>query len=366
MNFGLIMGGSQGHAVSPRSIRGLMSSSVLRLFGLCVVVFALSTTGCSEVRGRRKIQEGNRLYRDGFYKDAVAAFSEAERFVPNFWVLWLNKGYTCRQMIIPGAKTPENMQAAECALASFRRLQELKADDPRGELLYFQTLFDADKFDELAKIYEQRYQKNPRDIDAVTGLIQVYTKWNKLDEALEWYSKKAEIQANNHEAQYAVGVFIWQQLMVKGGGQDKATFDPRLDPNKPKKKQIKIPPPFGQGDIVSQQRIDLADKGIEYLQKAVKLRPNYAEAMVYINLINRQKAYAFFDQPDEWQKCMDQAVEWQRRYLTAIGKPIPDNLKQVAPPSSDSEEGADGEKAAAPVAKKAVKKGSKKRKRGKR
>src|SRR5689334_7623991 len=99
MNFGLHMGGSQGvHAVSPRSIRGLMSSAALRSFGFCVVVVALATTtGCNEVRGRRKIQEGNRLYRDGLYKEAVASFVEAERFVPNFWVLWLNKGYTCRQ-----------------------------------------------------------------------------------------------------------------------------------------------------------------------------------------------------------------------------------------------------------------------------
>jgi tetratricopeptide (TPR) repeat protein len=342
-----------------------MSSSV-RLFGICVVTFALATTGCSEVRGRRKIQEGNRLYRDGLYKEAVSAFTEAEPLVPNFWVLWLNKGYTCRQMIVPGAKTPENMASATCALAAFKRLQELKPEDPRGELLYFQTLFDADKFDELAKIYEQRFQKNPRDIDAVTGLIQVYTKWNKLDDALEWYSKKAELQTNDPESQYSVGVFIWQQLMVHGGGQDKATYDPRLDPNKPKSKQIKIPPPFGAGDIVSQQRIDLADKGIDYLKKAIQLRPTYADAMVYINLLNRQKAYSYFDQPDEWQKCMNQAIEWQIKYLKAIGKPIPANLK-VAPAADDSEEAAPDPAAAEPVKKKGGKKGgAHKRRRGKR
>jgi tetratricopeptide (TPR) repeat protein len=350
-----------------------MSSALLRSFGFCVVIVALATTtGCNEVRGRRKIQEGNRLYRDGMYKEAVSAFTDAEQMVPNFWVLWLNKGHTCKQMIIPGAKTPENMAAANCALAAFKRMQELKPDDPRGELLYFQTLFDADKFEELAQIYEKRFQKNPRDMEAVTGLIQVYTKSNKMDEALEWYAKKAEIQANDPETQYTVGVYIWNQLMVHGGGADKASFDPRLDPNKPKKKQIKIPPPYGAGDIVSQQRIDLADKGIEYLKKALQLRPTYADAMIYIGLLNRQKAYAFFDQPDEWQKCMNEAVEYQRRYLTALGKPIPDSLKAVAPPGAhgDDEEGASGgeDKAAADTGKKKGKgsKGSRKRKRGKR
>jgi len=300
-----------------------MSGSVLRFLGLWVVVFAIATTGCSEVRGRRKIQEGNRLFRDGQYKEAVSAFQTAESWVPNFWVLWLNKGYTCRQMIIPGAKTPENQASIDCALKSFKRLQELKPDDPRGELLYLQTLFDGDQFDELAKIYIARFQKNPRDIDSVNGLIQVYSKSNKMDESLEWYAKKAEIQTNDPEAQYSVGVYIWQQLMVHGGGADKASFDPRYDPNKPKKKQIKLFPAWGAGDIVSQQRVDLADKGIEYLQKAVQLRPKYAEAMVYINLLYRQRAYAFFEDPDEWQKSMDKATEWLHKYLTTIGKPIP-------------------------------------------
>jgi tetratricopeptide (TPR) repeat protein len=300
-----------------------MSRSVLKFLGLCLVGgLVLGSTGCSQVRGRRKIQQGNQMYRDGQYKEAHAAFVEAEQYVPDFWVLWLNKGYNCRQLIIPGAKTPESLNAAQCALDSFKKLQELKPEDPRGELLYIQTLFDADKFEELSKLYEERYQKNPREIDNVTGLIQVYTKWNKTDEALGWHMKKAEIQSNDAEAQYGVGVFIWQQLQTHGGGQDKATFDPRPDPNNPRAKP-KTPPPWGMGDIVSQQRVDMADKGIEYLQKALSIRPKYFEAMVYVNLLYRQRSFAFFDDPPEWQKSVDKAKEWMCKSIETQGKPLP-------------------------------------------
>ena len=299
-----------------------MSGSVLRFFGLVLVGAALfSTTGCSQLRGRHKIQQGNKLYREGNYKEANDAFEEAEKFVPDFWVLWLNKGYNCRQMIIPGAKTPESLNASKCALDSFKKLQELKPEDPRGELLYIQTLFDADRFEELSKMYQERYQKNPRDVDNITGLIQVYTKWNKFDDELEWLTKKAEVQANDPEAQYAVGVAIWQELQQHGGA-DKATFDPRPDPNHPKAKK-KIPPPWGFGDIVSQQRIDLADKGVEYLQKALALRPKYAEAMIYTNLLYRQKSFAYFDDPPEWQKAVDLAKDWMCKSFDASGKPPP-------------------------------------------
>jgi tetratricopeptide (TPR) repeat protein len=338
-----------------------MSGSVLRFFGLCVVVVsALASTGCNEVRGRRKIQEGNRLFREGEYKLAIQKFTEAEALLPNFYVLWLNKGFTCRQILIPGAKTPENAAAADCALASFKRLQELRPQDPKGELYYFQTLFDADRFEELSNTYMARYQKNPRDIDTINGLIQVYTKWQKMDDALEWYIKKAEIQANDAESQYAVGFYIWQQLMQKGGGPDKQTFDPRPDPNKPR--LIKVPPPFNMGDIVSQQRVDLADKGIEYMQKSVAIKPKYWESMVYANLLYRQKAIAFLDAPEEWQKTIDKALEWQRKSLEAQGKPIPANLKALTSDADKEEEAAAEE---APVKKKAPKKKPNKRRRGK-
>ncbi len=339
-------------------------SGLLRFLGLTVLV-AFAATGCSEIRGRRKIQHGNKLYRDGLYQEAVATFVEAERLVPDFWVLWLNKGYTCRQMIIPGAKTPESLAAAKCAISAFKRLQELKPEDSRGELLYLQTLFDAEEFDVLAKMYGERYQRNPRDIETISGLIQVYSKWNKVDDALEWYTKKAEIQTKEPEAQYAVGVFLWQQLMQKGGGPDKASWLP-YDPKNPNAKPV--PPSFSYGDIVSQQRVDLADKGVEYLHKALALRPKYPEAMTYINLLYRQKSFAYFAEPEEWQKCLKEAEIWRIKTLEAQGKPV--TASPVAPsggdPTSSGGDGAPAEAApsAGPGARKRNKKAARKARRG--
>jgi hypothetical protein len=134
--------------------------------------------------------------------------------------------------------------------------------------------------------------------------------------------KKAEVQANDPEAQYSVGVFIWQQLQSHGGGQDKATFDPRPDPNVSTPRR-RCPPPWGVGDIVSQQRVDMADKGIEYLKKALALRPKYFESMVYVNLLYRQRSFAFFDDPPEWQKSVDKAKEWMCKSIETQGKALP-------------------------------------------
>jgi tetratricopeptide (TPR) repeat protein len=328
-----------------------MNARLPRKVALILAVSFLAA-GCSEVRGRRKVQAGNRLYRDGHYKEAVDAFTEAERFVPNLPQLWLNKGYTCRQMLVPGSKTDESVFAAKCAKDAFEKYQKISPQDPRGEMLYVQTLFDSDEFEQLAKMYEERFKKNPRDIEALNGLIQVYSKWGKLDESLEWYGRKAEVLSNDPEAQYGAGVFIYTQLFQHGGGPEKSTHDPRPDPNKPK--QVKEHPGFGPGDIISQQRVDLADTGIKYLEKAVALRPKYHEAMTYANLLNRQKSYAYFDYPDDWQKCVDEAVQWAGKSFEARGLTVPEGLAKAIEQAKERQ--ADAAAGKSPKGKKADKK----------
>lgn len=296
-----------------------MKTTYRRRAALMVTAGVVLLCSCGEVRGRRLLQKANRLYRDGQYAEAVATFEQAERFVPDMWLLWLNKGYTCRGMLIPGARTPENEALLKCALGAFKRLQELNPADHRGPALYVQTLFDADQFDVLAQMYEQRFQQHGKDLEALQGLIQVYSKWpNHLDEALQWHRKEIELLPGDAEARYSAAVYIWQQLFARGGGADRAAFDPRPDPNRPKR--VKAPPAVASGDLVGQQRVDMADEGIKWLEKAVELRPKFQEAMAYLNLLYRQKSFAYFAQPDEWQKCVDRATEWRNKTMLPIQK----------------------------------------------
>jgi tetratricopeptide (TPR) repeat protein len=231
-------------------------------------------------------------------------------------------------MIIPGSQSPETQSAAKCAIDAFERLRKLKPSDPRGEPLYVQTLFDAGAYDKLAKMFEKQFEQNPKNLDAVHGLIQVYTQWDKLDEALLWYEKKAEIKANDPEALYTVGVFLWQKLFQKGGGPDKTSWLP-YDLANPSVKPV--PPLFAYGDIVSQQRIDLADKGIKYLEQAIALRPEYMAAMAYVNLLWRQKAIAYVEYPEDWQKCIDEAEKWRTQAVALTQK-----AKAAEPGSKDA------------------------------
>jgi tetratricopeptide (TPR) repeat protein len=279
------------------------------------LALTLAAGGCTQVRGRKQIQEANELYKRGRYADAVAAFEAAEPLVPELPTLWLNKGYTCRQLIAPGGRDPASQRAAACALDAFAKLHALSPGDPRADQLTIQTWFDTDDFPALERTFLERNRRAPDDVDVVRGLQEVYFKWGKWHDALTWSKRAAALRPADAETQYGVGTFIWQLLSGHGGGTEMASFDPWPHPPSPPPR----PPATAASDIAGDERVALADVGIDYLQRSLALRARYPEAMTYLALLWRQKSFGLFGDPIAWQGAVDQADEWLRRAAVARG-----------------------------------------------
>ena len=198
-----------------------------------------------------------------------------------------------------------------------------------------QTWFDTDAFATLEKNFLERAARAPDDYDVVHSLQEIYYKWGKWPQALEWSTRAAALRPNDAEAQYGVGTFIWQVLAARGGGPDMAAYDPRPRPApegdeavaaKPKRRgksdepeMVPPPPPPASlpGDVTGKARVDLADQAIAHLEKAIALRPHYPDAMTYLALVWRQKSFALFAEPAAWQQAVDRANEWQKRAVAA-------------------------------------------------
>ena len=287
---------------------------------ICVsAALAVLAGGCTQVRGRKRIQEANELYRRGKYTEAVALYEEAEGLVPDLPTLWLNKGYTCRQLIAPGGKDAESRRAAACALQAFRRLAEVAPHDPRAAELTLATWLDIEDFPALESTFLERNRRDPNDVDVVRGLQDVYYRWGKWPEALKWSKRAAALRPYDAEAQYGVGTFVWQILSAHGGGAEMATYDPwpHVAPGADGPPAVRPPPPFALNDVTGALRVQLADEGIAYLGKALARRPRYPEAMTYAGLLWRQKSFGLFADPIAWQGSVDEADTWQQKALLA-------------------------------------------------
>lgn len=270
----------------------------------------LCACGCSELRARQRAREGNDHFQAGDYGAAIAAYAASEELHP-LPVVALNKGLACRHLLTPGVKNAENERAAECALQSFKRLKELSPTDARADQLYQQTLFDADRFEQLEQLYRQQLARSANDPAAINALIQVYSRWGRWDDALRWVEERAKQRPNDAEAHYSVGVFIYNRLFEKGGGTDKATFDPRPT------QTPKPAPSFEKEDITGARRAELAERGIQQLKRAVELRPGYADALTYLGLLYRQKSFAYFEDAAAWQQAVETADAFRQKAMAA-------------------------------------------------
>jgi tetratricopeptide (TPR) repeat protein len=297
---------------------------------LLIVALVAIGTGCSELKARHHARTGNGHYLDGDYAGAVREYELAEQAYPaGLHVVELNKGLACRQLMSPGGKSPEQERAVNCALGSFTKMKELRPEDPRGEQLYVQTLFDADRFDTLIAMYQGELAKDPNDMAAINSLINVHSRADHWSEALKWSMKRADLSPTDAEAQYTVGVMMFNRLFQKGGA-DKANYDPRPDPNANPKDPPKVPPPFTIGDLMGSERVRIADLAIQYMTKALEIRPNYREAMGFMSLLYRQKAFAFLDKPVEWELWVNTAEEWRNK-ANSLAQPSPSAEPAPAP-----------------------------------
>jgi tetratricopeptide (TPR) repeat protein len=240
----------------------------VRIVGGAVMIglFA-SATGCQDVHARKLVKEGNDLYKEGEYKQAVARYNEAERLKPDLAVLHINRAYAYLQQFSAGSNSPDSNAAANGALESYKKFLELEPGRNDVRDLMIQLWLDSGHYDEALNYFKGVLQKNPKNLEAVKTLGVINSKAGRFQEALNWYEKRTQLEPDNPEGHYAVGTLCWDQL-------------------------------HNHADIIGPQRLALADHGIHALEKAIKLNDKYQEAYTYTNLLYRERALGHGDTQD--------------------------------------------------------------------
>jgi tetratricopeptide (TPR) repeat protein len=279
-----------------------------RLVGVALLLPCVTvSTACQDVQARKLIKEGNDAYHSGEYKDAVAKYNEAEKLNSNLAVLYINRAYAYLQQFAPGVNTPENNGAAAGAIASYKRFLEFEPHRQDVRNMLIQLWLDSGHYDEALSYFKGVLDKAPNNLEAVKTVGIINSKAGRFQEALNWYEKRAALEAGNPEGWYAVGTLCWEQLH---------NFPPTA-PNA-------IPSPQA---IEGPQRLALADHGIHALEKALKLNDKYTEAYTYTNLLYRERALGHGNTQDpktgpaaaaQAQEDIKKADEMMKRALELI------------------------------------------------
>jgi tetratricopeptide (TPR) repeat protein len=224
-----------------------------------LVILVAGASGCSKLKARDLLNKGVAAFKNGQSDAAIEDFKQAKEADPDLMNARLYLATAYASLYIPGAPSAENMARGNQAISEFKEVLDkdnnnLSALDNLGSIYFLMggQPFDPQKFEESKK-YHQRH---------------------------------IELKPDDPEPYYWIGVIDWT-LAFRGNNEM------RMDYNKNNiKKQVKDDeplPPVVRTPYVEKYG-SLVDEGISDLQKAITLRPDYDDAMAYLNLLYRRKA----------------------------------------------------------------------------
>jgi tetratricopeptide (TPR) repeat protein len=227
-------------------------------FLFAVVLVSLATAGCDKLRARDKLNKGVQAYKSAQFDVAIDDFKTAKELDPTLTNAQLYLATAYASQYIPGAPSAENVRNGDQAVKEFQAIlatdqNNLSAIDGIGSILYNMagTPYDA----------------------------------SKLEESKKYHQKHIELKPEDPEPYYWIGVINWS-LAYRGNK------DLREEYNNSAKKTIKEsdPMPPSLASQFASKFGSIVDEGVTNLKKAIELKPDYDDAMAYLNLLYRQKA----------------------------------------------------------------------------
>ena len=246
-----------------------------------LVILVCGVSGCNKLKARDLLNKGVAAFKNGQSDTAIEDFKRAKELDPGLITARLYLATAYASLYIPGAPSAENKARGEQAIAEFKDVlgiepNNLNAIDGIGSLLYNM---------------------------AGTPPVNVAG----FDDAKQYHEKHIQIKPDDPEPYYWVGVIDWT-LAFRANNEARLAYN-----TKNVKKQVKDvdPLPAAIRPDYATKYGPTVDEGITDLQKAISLRPDYDDAMAYLNLLYRRKADMVdsADERDKLEKQADDLVE---------------------------------------------------------
>jgi len=227
----------------------------LRLLTLAVVVLALfSSVGCNKLRARDQLNKGVEAYKNSHYEQAIDHFQQAVQLDPSLINARMYLATAFVSQYIPGVESPDNLRAAQQAI------------------------------DEYQKVLDAPGAARDQKVNSAKGVAYLYLNQKKWDDAKKYYRMASDMDQNDPEPYYSVGVIDWtacyqprMEARAALGLKPEENLNPK---NKDQKKAC---------DELKVKNAPAIQEGIDTLNKAISLRPDYDDAMAYLNLMYREK-----------------------------------------------------------------------------
>ena len=254
-------------------------------------LLSLSGTACNKFKSKQLIREGNAFFKEQLYEDALKKYEAAQALDPD--EVRLDKFVAMGYMALynPGSQHPKDQEALTKAIEHFKKYLAAKPEDEKAAKFLVTTYMNAQKYDDAIEYFKELVQKHPSDAQAVQTIAMLYARKGDYENSITWQKKRGELEPTNADVFYTMGVTAWDK------SYNSVSADVSADRG-----------------LTNEKRREIIDFGMAQLNKAVELRPDYFEAMLYKNLMYRQYARIEGD-PAKVAELTAKATEWQTKAL---------------------------------------------------
>jgi tetratricopeptide repeat protein len=313
---------------------------------VALVPLVVASAGCNMVRAKAAFKDGNRLYKEENYRQAIPFYERAIAFEPNFAEAHFYLASSNQSLYRPQKEGDENKQRLDQAIEHYEKsLEANKANTPNLQQLRINTLGaltamysdpPLTNYEKALGFAEQLVKDNPNDAKNLYAMANLYEKFGRVAEAEQTYLKVTEQNPNDAKACGALAAFynkpLWDDQgavfvdnQSKGARRGKftnavATLErcARLDAKDPsgfyKLAMFYWDKAYRDPLVGDKEKDEFADKGIASVDTALGMKPDYWEAIITKGLLFRVKAQVTRD-PKQRKQYLDQAVLFQKQAM---------------------------------------------------
>jgi tetratricopeptide (TPR) repeat protein len=247
-----------------------------RITALAVVLagMVLSMSGCNRLAARDQLNKGVEAYKGAHYEEAINHFQRATQLDPSLPMAKSYLATALAQNVVPGLDTKDNLDMAQQAIGMFQEV----------------------------------LTKDPHDVNSMKQVAGIEFSIKRLDDAKGWQKKVLQEDPKDPEAAYTVGVIDWMEAHQNTlSALAPAGLNDDGEGNAKAPKKIMEP--------LKTKNAPLVEEALQYLNQAVANRPNYDDAMAYLNLIYRRKADVDFGNEGARKEDLAKAEDWRTKAM---------------------------------------------------
>ena len=248
------------HVTVRRGTTSRVSRMAFQMVGVVVLITLVTgVSGCNKLRARDLLNKGVASFKNAQFDAAVEDFKQAKELDPGLVNARLYLATAYASQYIPGAPSDENMRHGQEAVAEYKEVLE----------------------------------KDPNNLSAIDGLASILYQMagqpfdqKKFEESKAYHQKHIALKPQDPQPYYSIGVIDWA-LAYRGNTEMRADYN-KEHINKQVKDTDALPADVRKAYTDKYQA--MVDDGIASLKRAIELKPDYDDAMTYLNLLYRRKA----------------------------------------------------------------------------